>query len=317
MDLLNAILESMHLFNLIIIGSGPAGLTAAIYAVRGGIKTKIVEGSTPGGQLMFTGEVENYPGFPQPITGPELVALMRKQVERLGVESMSGEVNGADFASKPFRVKIGRHTLEADAVIVATGASPRWLGLKSEQKFRGRGVSTCATCDGHFFRNKDVLVVGGGDTAAEEAIYLSNITRSVTVIHRRDQLRAVAINQERVFNKKINFLWSSVIEEILGETRVESVKIRDLKTGQTYERKCDGVFIAIGYTPNTEIFRGQLELDDAGYIRVQNGTRTNKEGIFAAGDAVDRVYKQAVVAAGSGGRAAMDAIKYLASRSIT
>jgi thioredoxin reductase (NADPH) len=300
---------------LIIIGSGPAGLTAGIYATRAGVETKIVEGGTPGGQLMFTGEVENYPGFPEPVMGPELMAQMRKQVERLGVNFIPGSVTGVDFAGAPFQVTVGKTAYEADSVIVATGASPRWLGLESEQRLRGKGVSACATCDGFFFKGKDVVVVGGGDTAVEDAIYLSNIARSVALIHRRAQLRATKVIQDRAFKKeKINFLWNSVVEDILGEKKVEGVKIKDLKTGRGYEHKCDGVFIAVGYVPNTEIFKAQLELDEAGYIKVRDKTRTNREGVFAAGDVVDRVYRQAITAAGSGCQAAMDAIRYMESQ---
>ncbi len=300
--------------SLIIVGSGPAGLTAAIYAARGGVQTKVVEGAAPGGQLMLASEVENYPGFSQPIMGPDLINLFRKQAERLGVEFISSEATGVDFTERPLRVKVRNNTYEADSVIVATGASHRWLGLESEQRLRGRGVSSCATCDGYFFKNKDVVVVGGGDTALEEAIFLSRIANKVTVIHRRDKLRASKIIQERAFkNRKIKFLWNSVVEEILGNTQVEGVKVKDLKKDRVYEYRCDGVFVAIGHTPNTEIFRGQLELDEAGYVKTRNRTETSRDGVFAAGDVVDRVYRQAVTAAGSGCEAAMDATRYLES----
>jgi len=302
------------LASLIIVGSGPAGLTAAIYAARGGVQTKVVEGAAPGGQLMLASEVENYPGFSQPIMGPDLINLFRKQAERLGVEFISSEATGVDFTERPLRVKVRNNTYEADSVIVATGASHRWLGLESEQRLRGRGVSSCATCDGYFFKNKDVVVVGGGDTALEEAIFLSRIANKVTVIHRRDKLRASKIIQERAFkNRKIKFLWNSVVEEILGNTQVEGVKVKDLKKDRVYEYRCDGVFVAIGHTPNTEIFRGQLELDEAGYVKTRNRTETSRDGVFAAGDVVDRVYRQAVTAAGSGCEAAMDATRYLES----
>jgi len=298
--------------SLVIIGSGPAGLTAAIYAVRGGLHVKVVEGTDLGGQLMLTSEVENYPGFPEPIVGPDLMTLMRKQAERFGVEFIPGEATGVDFTRRPLQVKANKSVYEADAVIVATGASSRWLGLASEKRLRGKGVSSCATCDGYFFKNKDVVVVGGGDTAVEDAIFLSKIARNVTVIHRRDVLRAAKLVQERAFKiENIKFLWSSVVEEILGDQQVEGVKVKDLKTGRVYEYRCDAVFIAIGHTPNTEIFRGQLELDEMGYIKIQNRTKTSCEGVFAAGDVVDRVYRQAVTAAGSGCQAAMDAIRYL------
>lgn len=300
--------------SMIVLGSGPAGLTAAIYAVRGGIHTQIVEGPVPGGQLTLTGEVENYPGFPQTILGPNLVSLMRDQAERLNVEFIKGEATGVEFAEKPFKVKVGKSLYSADSVIVATGAVSLWLGLESEKRLRGKGVSTCAMCDGFFFKNKDVVVVGGGDTAVEEAIFLANLARTVTVIHRRDQLRAIKKIQERAFQKEnVKFLWSSAIEDILGETHVEGIRIKDLKTNRTYEQRCEGVFIAIGYRPNTGIFKGQLGLDEAGYVRTYNGTQTSREGVFAAGDVADRVYRQAITAASSGCQAAIDASKYLAS----
>ncbi|MBS7622675.1 thioredoxin-disulfide reductase [Candidatus Bathyarchaeota archaeon] len=298
---------------LVVIGSGPAGLTAAIYAARGGLQVKVIEGSSPGGQLMLTTEVENYPGFPQPIDGPDLISLIRKQAERFGAEFIAGDATEVDFTRRPFKIRAGE-LYEADAVIVATGASSRWLGLESEKRLRGRGVSSCATCDGYFFKDKDVMVVGGGDTAVEEAIFLSKIARNVTVVHRRDMLRAARHLQERAFKiEKIRFLWSSVVEEILGVDRVEGVKVKDLKTGWLNTYSCDAVFVAIGHTPNTEIFRGQIELDDAGYVKTQAVTRTSREGVFAAGDVADRTYRQAVTAAGSGCQAAIDVIKYLES----
>jgi len=299
---------------LVIIGSGPAGLTAAVYAARGAIQTRVVEGTGPGGQLMLTTDVENYPGFPTPLKGPDLMALMKKQAVRFEVEFISGDATRVDFASVPLKIEVNGITYQADSVIVATGATSRWLGLESEKRFRGKGVSSCATCDGYFFKNKDVVVVGGGDTAIEEAIFLSNIARKVTVIHRRDELRCAKMIQERAFrNGRISFLWSSVVEEILGSTRVQGVRVRDLRTGRIYDYSCDGVFIAIGHIPNTEIFRGQLELDEAGYIRTQNRTETSQKGVFAAGDVVDRIYRQAVTAAGSGCQAALDVIRYLRS----
>ncbi|MGQ9543952.1 MAG: thioredoxin-disulfide reductase [Candidatus Bathyarchaeia archaeon] len=300
---------------LIIIGSGPAGLTASIYAAMGGVETKVIEGSIPGGHLMLAFEVENYPGFPNPISGPELVGLMRKQAERFGVEFIQGIVDGVDFTEPPFKVKVEGNLYEAASVIVATGASPRWLGLKSEERLRGKGVSSCAVCDGHFFKDKDVVVIGGGDTAVEDAIFLSKVARKVTIIHRRDRLRAARTIQDKAMrNSKISFLWSSIVEEILGNEHVEGVRVRDLSTGQTQEYRCDGVFIAIGQTPNTEIFRGQLELDEEGYIKTVGNSATSKPGIFAAGDVTDKVYRQAVVAAGSGCKAAMDALRYLDSK---
>ena len=300
--------------SLIVLGSGPAGLTAAIYAVRGGISTQIVEGPVPGGQLTLTGEVENYPGFPQTILGPNLMSLMRDQAERFNAEFIQGDATGVEFAEKPFKVNVGKNIHAADSVIVATGAVSQWLGLESEKRLRGKGVSSCAICDGFFFKNKDVVVVGGGDTAVEEAIFLANLARTVTVIHRRDQLRAIKKIQERAFQKEnIKFLWNSAIEDILGETHVEGIRIKDLKTKRTHEQRCEGVFIAIGYRPNTEILKGQLELDEAGYIKTYSGTQTSREGVFAAGDVADRVYRQAITAAASGCQAAIDASKYLAS----
>jgi thioredoxin reductase (NADPH) len=276
------------------------------------LKTTVVEGQNPGGQLIWTTEVENYPGFPEPIMGPELMNLFRKQVERLGAEFISGEATNVDFSKRPLKIIVDQTGYEADAVIVATGASARWLGLESEQRLRGKGISYCATCDGYFFRNKDVMVVGGGDTAIEDAIFLSNIARSVTVVHRRDELRAIKVIQERVFKiNKIKFLLSHVVKEIFGEKKVEGVRLLNLKNKETQEYKCDGVFIAIGYIPNTKIFRGQLELNKAGYVKVQNKTETNKDGVFVAGDVADWIYRQAVTSAGSGCQAAIDAIKYL------
>ena len=246
--------------------------------------------------------------------GPELMNLFRKQVERLGAEFISGEATNVDFSKRPLKIIVDNTGYEADAVIVATGASARWLGLESEQRLRGKGISYCATCDGYFFKNKDVMVVGGGDTAIEDAIFLSNMARSVTVVHRRDELRATKIIQERVFKiKKIKFLLSHVVKEIFGEKKVEGVRLLNLKNKETQEYKCDGVFIAIGYIPNTKIFRGQLELNKAGYIKVQNKTETNKDGVFVAGDVADWIYRQAVTSAGSGCQAAIDAIKYLES----
>jgi thioredoxin reductase (NADPH) len=300
------------MIDLIILGSGPAGLTAAIYAVRGGLNTKVVEGPNPGGQLIWTTEVENYPGFPEPIMGPDLISLFRKQVERLGVEFIPGEATSVDFSKKPLKIVVDNAVYESNTVIIATGASARWLGLESEQRLRGKGISYCATCDGYFFKNKDIMVIGGGDTAIEDAIFLSNISRSVTVVHRRDELRAIKIIQERAFKiKKIRFLWSHVVEEIIGEKKVEGIKLLNLKNQKSQEYRCDGVFIAVGYIPNTGIFKDQIDLNKDGYIIVQNKTETSKDGVFVAGDVADWIYRQAVTSAGSGCQAAIDAIKYL------
>jgi thioredoxin reductase (NADPH) len=241
----------------------------------------------------------------------------RKQVERLGAEIISGEATSVDFSKKPLKIVVDKTGYEADSVIIATGASAKRLGLESEQRLRGKGISYCATCDGYFFRDKDVIVVGGGDTAIEDAIFLSNIAKSVTVVHRRDELRAINIIQERAFKiKKIKFLWSHVVKEILGENNVVSIKLLNLKNKETKEYSCDGVFIAIGYTPNTGIFRGQLDLNEAGYLMVKNKTETSKDGVFVAGDVADWIYRQAVTSAGSGCQAAIDAIKYLEHLSV-
>ncbi|NIN53334.1 MAG: thioredoxin-disulfide reductase [Nitrososphaeria archaeon] len=298
---------------ILIIGAGPAGLTAAIYAARGGSKPFVIGGVQPG-QLMTSYEVENYPGFPEKLGGPQLIDNMVKQAEKFGAKIIQRDVTAVDFSSRPFKVEAGDAVYRARAVIIATGASPRWIGLESEQRLIGRGVSSCATCDGFFFRDRDVVVVGGGDAAMEETLFLARITRSVTVIHRRDKLRAERILQERAFeNQKIRFQWNSVVEEILGENLVEGVRIKNVKTGEISELECQGVFVAIGYKPNTEIFRGKVEMDEKGYINVKDTTGTSVEGVFVAGDAYDYVYRQAVTAAASGCRAAIDVVKYLES----
>ena len=300
---------------VIIIGSGPAGLTAAIYAARGGLQPLVISGNEPGGQLIFTTDVENFPGFPDAITGPELMQNMRKQAERFGTKFIDNAVNYVDFSTKPFKVTAGRAetTYAAEAVILATGSSVIWLGLESETRLKGRGVSACATCDGFFFKGKDVVVVGGGEVAIEEAIFLAKLVKSVKVIHRRDKLRAASIMQQKAFNnKKISLVWNSVVEEILGDRKVEGVRIKNVhNSDQKSEIKCDGVFVAIGHKPNTEIFRNQIELDNKGYIKKYEGSRTSVEGVFVAGDVYDYVYRQAVTAAGSGCNAAIDVIKYL------
>ncbi len=298
--------------SVLILGSGPAGLTAGIYAARGGLDATIVKGSQAGGQLMLTTEVENYPGFSEPIMGPNLIEEMTKQAGRLGVKFVEDEATGVDFSSKPLKVKLSDQTLSADAIIIGTGASALWLGLESEQRLRGRGVSSCATCDGFFFRGKDVVVVGGGDTAVEEALFLSRLASKVTMIHRRDELRASRIMQQRALtNPKISFIWSSYVEDVIGKDKVEGVRAKHVKTGQVSELSCAGVFVAIGHKPNSEIFAGQLELDEKGYIKSRNETRTSVEGVFVAGDVYDYLYRQAVTAAASGCKAAIDAIKYL------
>ena len=300
------------MYDVIIIGSGPAGLTAAIYTARAKLKTLVVAGVMWGGQLMLTTEVENFPGFKDGILGPDLMDNMRLQAERFGAEMLFEDASSVDFSTKPFKVEAGGKTYEGRSVIIATGASPRWLGLESEQRLRGRGVSVCATCDAAFFRDKVTVVVGGGDTAMEEALALSKFARKVKVVHRRDKLRASKILQERAFNDpKIEFIWNSVVQEILGEDRVEGVRLRRTDTGEESEMKCDAVFLAIGHKPNTEIFKGQVELDEKGYVVAYDETRTSVKGVFVAGDVQDFRYKQAVTAAGSGCKAALDVIKYL------
>lgn len=300
------------MYDVVIIGSGPAGLTAAIYTSRAGLKTLVAAGMLWGGNLMLTTEVENFPGFENGILGPELMEQMRKQAERFGAELVLENATSLDLKSKPFKVTVGNTVHEAKAVIIATGASAKWLGLESETRLRGRGVSVCATCDAAFFRNRKVVVVGGGDTALEEAFVLSRVASEVKVIHRRDKLRATKFLQEKAFeNPKISFVWNSTIKEILGKNMVEGIKLHNVVSGEESVLDCDGVFIAIGHKPNTEIFKDQIELDAAGYIIVKEQTRTNIEGVFAAGDVIDPRYRQAIAAAGSGCKAAIDAEKYL------
>jgi thioredoxin reductase (NADPH) len=300
---------------VIIIGSGPAGLTAAIYAARGGLEPLVISGNEPGGQLIFTTDVENFPGFPEAIRGPDLMENMRKQAERFGTRFEKNAVSSVDFSAKPLKVNIvgGETEYTADAVIIATGSSAKWLGLESETRLKGKGVSVCATCDGFFFKGKDTVVVGGGEVAVEEALFLTKLVKSVKLIHRRDKLRAARILEQKVLNnRRISFAWNSVVEEILGDKKVEGVRIKNvLNTDEKSEIKCDGVFVAIGHKPNTEVFRNQVELDNNGYIRNYEGSKTSVEGVFVAGDVYDYVYRQAVTAAGSGCEAAIDVIKYL------
>jgi len=301
------------MYDVIIIGSGSAGYTAAIYACRAGRKTLVLAGSIPGGQLMITSEVENYPGFPEGMLGPELMEKFRRQAERFGPEIVYDDVSFVDFSSRPFKIVAGGKTYEGKSVIIATGANAKWLGLPSETKFRGRGVSSCATCDGFFFKGKDVVTVGGGDTAMEEANFLANITNSVTVVHRRDMLRASKIMQERATaNPKIRFIWDSAVKEITGDDKVTGVQLHNLKSGKDSHVKAEGVFVAIGYEPNTGFLKGKIELDSQGYVVTRKETETSVPGVFAAGDVRDHKYRQAITAAADGCKAAIDADRFLA-----
>jgi thioredoxin reductase (NADPH) len=301
--------------NVVIIGSGPAGCTAAIYAARANLKPVMFTGAQPGGQLMLTTLVENYPGFVDGIDGPPLMESFSKQAERFGTEMIAEDVTQVDFSRRPLRVTAGALTVQGHAVIVATGASAKLLGLPGERALMGRGVSTCATCDGFFFKNQDVMVVGGGDSAMEEALYLARLAKKVVVVHRRDTLRASKIMQGRAFkNPAISFVWDTEVEDVLGaaEAKVTGVRLRHLKTGERREAAVDGLFVAIGHEPNTAVLRGQVELLDSGYVKVEPGTtRTSVPGVFAAGDVQDFTYRQAVTAAGTGCMAALEAERYL------
>jgi thioredoxin reductase (NADPH) len=298
---------------VLIIGSGPAGLTAAIYAARADLEPFMIEGMERGGQLMITTDVENYPGFPDGVMGPDLMEQMRKQAERFGTRIVSSDVTEVDFSKRPFTVSVGQDTYSTDSIIISTGASARWLGVEGEERLRGFGVSACATCDGFFFRDKELLIVGGGDTAMEEALFLTKFASKVTVVHRRDEFRASPIMVTRVLeHPKIDVLWDSVVEEIVGDSLVTGAKIRNVRTNELTEFAADGVFVAIGHTPNTKVFDEELDLDDAGYILTEPGTSlTSVEGVFAAGDVTDKIYRQAVTAAGMGCQAALDAQRWL------
>jgi thioredoxin reductase (NADPH) len=302
-------------YRLVILGSGPAGLTAALYSARANLTPLLIEGAQPGGQLTITTEVENYPGFAKGIQGPEMMNVFREQAERFGTKFVMGEVTAVDLRKRPFTLSTEAGTIRAEALIVATGASAKLLGIESEKRLMGYGVSACATCDGAFFRNKEAVVVGGGDTAMEEATFLTRFCSKVTIVHRRDALRASKIMQDRaVANPKIAFIWDSVIEEIFGEQKagVSGVRLKNLKTGATSDFRTDAVFVAIGHQPNTRLFEGQLEMDETGYLKVRSGsTYTNVDGVFAAGDVADKVYRQAVTAAGTGCMAAIDAERWL------
>ena len=299
-----------------IIGSGPAGLTAAIYAARANLEPIVFAGNAPLGQLMITSDVENYPGFPNGVQGPELMQLFRDQAERFGSTLIDRDVTKVDFSERPFRLWVGADEYLADSVIVATGASALWLGIPSEEAFRGRGVSACATCDGFFFRDREVAVVGGGDTALEEALFLTRFASKVTILVRRDQFRGSKIMQERAFaHPKIDVRWNSEVTEVFGEMTVNKLALRDTQTGEASDLEVQGLFVAIGYRPNTELFRGQLDLDPRGYCKTaeDGDTNTNIEGVFVAGDVHDHRYRQAVTAAGDGCKAAIDAERWLES----
>jgi thioredoxin reductase (NADPH) len=304
---------SEDLRNVIVIGSGPAGFTAALYAARADLEPLVLKGLEAGGQLMLTTDVENYPGFADGILGPELMDQMEKQAQRFGAEILSVHATEVDLTARPFVVKAGDQTWQAKTLIVATGATARWLGIPGEEKLRGRGVSACATCDGFFFRDRQLIVVGGGDTAMEEAMFLTKFASKVTIVHRRDAFRASKVMQDRVFaNEKIDVVWDTVLDEIVGEDAVTGVIARDVQTGETREIATDGVFMAIGHDPTTALFRNGLALDENGYLVVQEpGTQTSVPGVFAAGDVTDHTYRQAVTAAGQGCKAAIDAERFL------
>ena len=303
---------------LVILGSGPAGLTAALYSSRANLSPLLIEGNEPGGQLTITTEVENYPGFEKGIQGPEMMDVFRRQATRFGTRFLFGAVTAVDLRKYPFELTVEKETIRAEALIISTGATAKLLGIESEKRLMGYGVSACATCDGAFFKDKETVVVGGGDTAMEEATFLTRFATKVTIVHRRNQLRASRIMQDRAFaNSKISFVWDSVVDEIYGDRQsgVKGVRFKNIVNGKTTDFRTDGVFMAIGHQPNTAIFQGQLDVDELGYLKVKPGsTYTNAEGVFAAGDVADKVYRQAVTAAGTGCMAALDAERWLEAR---
>jgi thioredoxin reductase (NADPH) len=303
---------------VLIVGSGPAGYTAAVYAARAELDPLVLAGLEFGGQLMLTTDVENYPGFPEGVTGPALMEMFQQQAERFGTKVLLEDATRADLGRRPFVVETAERSFSADALLIATGASARWLELPSEQRLQNKGVSACATCDGALYRGKAMAVVGGGDTAMEEALFLTRFATKVTVVHRRHELRASKIMQERALaNEKIDFAWNSVVEEVLGEDFVTGVRIRDVQSGESRDLAVEALFVAIGHAPNTALFQGQLELDERGYVKVEPGTtRTSVEGVFACGDVMDPSYRQAVTAAGTGCMAAIDAERWLAEQGI-
>src|SRR5262245_12371821 len=307
--------RSMSVHEVIIIGGGPAGYTAALYAARANLEPLVIEGFQWGGQLMITSDVENYPGYPEGVLGPEMMKDFRRQAERFGAEFVSDDVTRVDFSERPFKVYVGDDEYQAEAVIVATGAEARKLGLPSERTLQGRGVSYCAVCDAAFFREKEIVVVGGGDSAMEEAIFLTKFASKVTIVHRREDFRASQIMLDRArANEKIEWVTNAVVDEVIGDGVVTGVRLRDLITDEITELPADGLFVAIGHDPNTSLFKDWLELDDAGYILTHDGTATNIEGVFAAGDVVDHTYRQAITAAGMGTMAALDAERWLTAR---